>query len=198
MAKVEWIFSCCDLCCLLSINDAGIVLYSPLRCIDFPAWIDVVPQREHLTVILLDALFTGSAAPLSLIKNRLCLWKKIALWLWETSWAWRMTMDIYSNIMGTRFQNFNVGLDKIINETANYTLQDFEVYLLMYVQEKSLPISLNLESEAKNHNYCLYFLYFGWRYLFSEKAIKLRQLPTSTEGTLAHSSVLLLQLSTQL
>lgn len=72
-----------------------------------------------------------------------------------------MTMDIYSNIMGTRFQNFNVGLDKIINETANYTLQDFEVYLLMYVQEKSLPISLNLESEAKNHNYCLYFLYFG-------------------------------------
>lgn len=72
-----------------------------------------------------------------------------------------MRMDIYSNIKGTRFQNFNVGLDKIINETANYTLQDSEVYLLMCMQEKSLLICLNLESEAKNHDYCLYFLYFG-------------------------------------
>lgn len=72
-----------------------------------------------------------------------------------------MKIGIYSNIKGIRFQNFNVAIDEVINGTANYRLRDFELYLLMYVQEKSLPICLNLETEAKNHDYCLYFLCFG-------------------------------------
>lgn len=76
--------------------------------------------------------------------------------------------------------------------------QDFELYLLLYVQEKSHCICLNLETEAKNHDYCLCFLYFGYGYLFSEEAIRLGQLLISTQGSLAHSSVVLLQLSTQL
>lgn len=63
-----------------------------------------------------------------------------AFQMWETSSASSMRIGIYSKIKETRFQKFHVAINEIINGTENYRLQDFEFYLLKYMQEKLLLI----------------------------------------------------------
>lgn len=72
-----------------------------------------------------------------------------------------MGIGVYSDMKGIRSPNFNGTTDDVSNGTANYRLQDVELCLLMCVQEKSLPVCLNLETEAPNHDDWLYFLYLG-------------------------------------
>ena len=157
-------------------------LYFTHRCIDFPAWIDVVSQREHLTVIIFfDVLFAGLAIPLSLTKSRLCLWKKGQLFrngkILELE-PWEQTS---TQIKGTIFHKFNIAVDEVINGTANYRLQDFELCLL-YENIKgktSFLVYLNLATEAKNQDYCLNFLVLDEVVTFSEEDFKLGQIITN-------------------
>lgn len=111
--------------------------------------------------------------------------------MWKTSWAWcMMRIGIYSKIEGIKFQKFNIATGENINGTANYSMWDFELYLT----GKITSYVFGSGNRGQSCNYCFYFLFSGCGYLFMEEAIKSGQLPISTQRSLAHSFVLLLQL----
>lgn len=103
-----------------------------------------------------------------------------------------MRIGIYSKIKGIKFQKFNIATDENIHGTANYSMRDFALYL----QEKScVPMCLDLATEAKVVITVFIFSFLDEDIYSVRKPLNWdRQLPISTQRSLAHSSVLLLQL----
>lgn len=102
-----------------------------------------------------------------------------------------MRMGIYSKIKGIKFQKCDIATDKNINGTANYSMRDFELYLM---EKSCVPVCLALATEAKVVILFIFSFLDEDIYSLRKPLNRDRQLPISPQRTLAHSSVLLLQL----